>query len=259
MSSSTVLATSTQQLTATPTSSGSSGSTASGDASSAIDSNTIAGNFTTFLTLLTTQLQNQDPLDPLDTNQFTQQLVEFAQVEQQLKSNDQLATLISLQQTAQGTQVLGFVGKTVAVDGTTAQLTNGQAQWSLSITKPCTLNVSITNASGQTVYSNSFTAQAGTQSFDWDGRGNDGTQWPDGSYTISATATDASGQSTGVSTEIEGTVDSVDLTQTPPVLSIGGQNFTVNQIKRIVQPTTVVNTALTNPSSLLSGLTGASQ
>src|SRR5476649_1984522 len=84
-----------------------------------IDSNTIAGNFQTFLTLLTTQLKNQNPLDPLDTNQFTQQLVQFAGVEQQLKSNDQLTTLVSLQQTAQSTQALGFVGKTAVVDGST--------------------------------------------------------------------------------------------------------------------------------------------
>src|SRR5579864_6844767 len=64
---------------------------------------TLAGNFQTFLTLLTTQLQNQNPLDPLDTNQFTQQLVQFASVEQELKTNDQLTTLVSLQQTAQST------------------------------------------------------------------------------------------------------------------------------------------------------------
>src|SRR5438876_9532024 len=71
---------------------------------------TLAGNFQTFLQLLTTQLQNQNPLDPLDTNQFTQQLVQFAGVEQQLKTNDQLTQLVSLQQTTQATQALGFVG-----------------------------------------------------------------------------------------------------------------------------------------------------
>ena len=82
---------------------------------------TLAGNFQTFLTLLTTQLQNQNPLDPLDTNQFTQQLVQFAGVEQQLKTNDQLTALVSLQQTAQATQALDFVGKTAVVDGSTAR------------------------------------------------------------------------------------------------------------------------------------------
>ena len=89
---------------------------------------TLADNFQTFLTLLTTQLKNQNPLDPLDTNQFTQQLVQFAQVEQQLKSNDQLSTLVSLQQTAQATQALNFVGSTAVVDGSTAALTNGSAE-----------------------------------------------------------------------------------------------------------------------------------
>src|ERR1700716_597737 len=92
---------------------------------------TLAGNFQTFLTLLTTQLQNQNPLDPLDTNQFTQQLVQFAGVEQQLKTNDSLSTLVSLQQTAQSTQALGFVGKTAAVDGSTAALSKSSATWNL--------------------------------------------------------------------------------------------------------------------------------
>src|SRR5712671_4717458 len=91
----------------------------------------IADNFQTFLTLLTTQLKNQNPLDPLDTNQFTQQLVQFAGVEQQLKSNDQLASLVKLQSTAQATQALNFVGATAVVDGGTASLQKGAATWAL--------------------------------------------------------------------------------------------------------------------------------
>ena len=102
----------------------SSSSSSSATAANALASTQIAGNFQSFLTLLTTQLQNQNPLDPLDTNQFTQQLVEFAGVQQQLNTNDSLATLVSLQQTAQSTQALGFVGKTAVVNGSTAALTN---------------------------------------------------------------------------------------------------------------------------------------
>src|SRR5262245_31052263 len=79
-----------------------------------IDKNTLAGNFTTFLTLLTTQLKNQNPLEPLDTNQFTQQLVQFSQVEQQLKTNDQLATIVKMEQAAQSTLAMSFIGQTVA-------------------------------------------------------------------------------------------------------------------------------------------------
>jgi flagellar basal-body rod modification protein FlgD len=197
---------------------------------------TLAGNFQTFLTLLTTQLQNQNPLDPLDTNQFTQQLVQFASVEQELKTNDQLTTLVSLQQTAQSTQALTFVGKTAVVDGSTATLTNSQAAWQLSVPKDSTVKISIANSTGQTVFTGSYSVSAGNnQPFSWNGKGNDGTQWPDGKYTLSATAADSQGNSVAVSTQIEGVVSSVDLTQSPPLLSINGQTYTVNQIKSITQ------------------------
>ena len=130
----------------------SSSSSSSGAAANALASQQIAGNFQSFLTLLTTQLQNQNPLDPLDTNQFTQQLVEFAGVQQQLKTNDSLATLVSLQQTAQSTQALGFVGKTAVVDGSTAALTNSSATWKLSVPTNSNVNITIANSTGQTVF-----------------------------------------------------------------------------------------------------------
>jgi len=122
------------------------------------------GNFQTFLTLLTTQLQNQNPLSPLDTNQFTQQLVQFAGVEQQLKTNEELTSLITLQQTAQSTQALGFVGKTVVVDGNTANLTTLSATWDVSVPNAASLNLTITNSTGQTVFSNTYSVEAGDKS-----------------------------------------------------------------------------------------------
>ena len=204
---------------------------------SALNNNTeIASNFTTFLQLLTTQLQNQDPLSPMDTNQFTQQLVEFASVEQQMKSNDSLTTLVSLEQAAQSTQALALVGATVVVDGSTTQLTNGKANWSLNVTKPATATVTIKDVTGQTAYTSTFGVNPGTQNFTWDGHDTNGTLWPDGAYTMTATAADASGQSTAISTQIQARVDSVDLTQTPPLLSINGQTYTVNQLQKIVAP-----------------------
>jgi flagellar basal-body rod modification protein FlgD len=197
---------------------------------------TLAGNFQTFLSLLTTQLKNQNPLDPLDTNQFTQQLVQFAGVEQQLRTNSQLTTLVSLQQTAQATQALGFVGKTAVVDGSTAALTNSAATWDLSVPTNSNVSVSITNSTGQTVFTGSYAVNAGNnQPFTWDGKGNDGTQWPDGAYKLTATAADSAGNSVAVSTQIQGVVNSVDLTQSPPLLSINGQTYTVSQIKSIAQ------------------------
>jgi flagellar basal-body rod modification protein FlgD len=210
----------------------SSGSSAK--AANALASSQIAGNFQSFLTLLTTQLKNQNPLSPLDTNQFTQQLVEFAGVQQQLNTNDSLSTLVSLQQTAQSTQALGFVGKTASVAGSTASLTNGKAAWQLDVPSNSNINITITSSTGQTVFSGTFPANAGNnQPFNWNGQGNDGTQFPDGNYKLTATAKDTSGNTVAVNTQIEGLVSSVDLTQSPPLLSIDGQTFTVNQIRSI--------------------------
>src|SRR4051812_18930190 len=127
-------------------------SSGAGAVSNALDNTMIASNFTTFLTLLTTQLKNQNPLDPLDTNQFTQQLVQFASVEQQMKSNDQLHTLVSLQQSAQGTAALSYVGSTVVLDGSSTQMTNSSASWNLNVGKPATATITIQDSTGQTVY-----------------------------------------------------------------------------------------------------------
>ena len=228
-------ATSSPVVSGTSTVSTSSSSSSSASASSALASSQIAGNFQSFLQLLTTQLQNQNPLSPLDTNQFTQQLVEFAGVQQQLNTNDSLATLVSLQQTAQSTQALGFVGKTAVVKGSTAALTDSTATWQLSVPTASTVNVSITGSNGQTVFTGTYNATAGNnQPFTWNGQGNDGTQYPDGNYTLTATAKDAANNTVAIGTEVEGVVSSVDLTQSPPLLTIGGQTFTVTQIQSIV-------------------------
>ena len=210
-------------------------STASSTVKSATDDTMIASNFTTFLQLLTTQLKNQNPMDPLDTNQFTQQLVQFASVEQQMKSNDQLSTLVSLEQSAQATTALAYIGQTVVVDGSTSNLTNGQAKWTFNATKPATASVTIKDSTGQTAYSGTFGVQAGDNQFIWDGKGNDGKQWPSGNYSIAVTGKDASGNATAISTQVQSTVDSVDLSQNPPTLSINGTDYPMTKITKLVR------------------------
>jgi flagellar basal-body rod modification protein FlgD len=222
----------TVTATAVPTtSSTSSGTSSSSSSNSAISG--IANNFNEFLTLLTTQLQNQNPLNPLDTNQFTQQLVQFAQVEQQINANTSLSSLVSLQQSAQSTQALAFVGQTVTLNGSTTALSNSSAGWTLTSPSAANATVNVINSVGQTVYTGNYTLAKGAQSFAWNGKGNDGTQWPDGQYTLSVTAKDTSGNTVAVSTQIVGTVSSVDLTKTPPLLNVGGQSYTVNQVQTV--------------------------
>ncbi|MGB6543111.1 MAG: flagellar hook capping FlgD N-terminal domain-containing protein [Xanthobacteraceae bacterium] len=196
----------------------------------------LAGNFDTFLQLLTTQLQNQDPLDPLDTNQFTQQLVEFASVEQQVNMNTNLQTLISLQQTTEATSALQFLGSTVTATGNTATLSNATgspATWSLNAAAPATANITITNSSGQTAFTGTTTLNAGTQTFSWSGQGNSSVIWPDGNYTMTISATGANGQPVTVSTQVQGVVTGVNLSQNPPLLTVGGQNIALSQIQSI--------------------------
>ncbi len=96
------------------------------------------------------------------------------------------------------------------------------------------MTVTIANSKGQTVFTGNYSASAGNnQPFTWNGQGSDGTQWPDGLYTMTDTAADSSGNPVAISTQVGGTVSSVDLTQTPPLLLINGQNYTVSQVKSI--------------------------
>ncbi len=163
-------------------------------------SNRIANNFQDFLKLLTTQLQNQDPTAPLDTNQFTQQLVQFAQVEQQLATNSNLQNLITLQGTAQLTAITPLIGRTVEVEGKALPLQNGEAAGTYTLNTPTTgTAITISNAAGRVVRTATGETAAGTHGFVWDGRDNAGNRVPDGVYSVTVT-----GQ-TGTSTVTAGT------------------------------------------------------
>src|SRR5712691_6604673 len=209
---------------------------ASANASSLLGQQEIASNFQEFLKLLTTQLKNQDPLSPLDTNQFTQQLVAFASVEQQLKTNTDLDKLVMLNKTSQATAALGFVGSQVTADGSTTQSKNGLAAWNITSPRPAAASVSIVDQNGNTVWTGQQTLDTGTQSYSWNGRTSTGTIAPDGLYTIQITAQDAAGQSVAVSTQYTGTVTGVDLSGSQPLLQVGSSYLTISQIRSIQRP-----------------------
>jgi flagellar basal-body rod modification protein FlgD len=218
--------------TSTSNSSGSSSSSAS----SATAGLSIGGDFDTFLQLLTTQLQNQDPLDPMDADSFTQELVEFASVEQQVDMNTNMQTLISMQQTTEATSALQLVGSTVTISGSSATLsnaTNTPATWSLTTSTPATANVTITSSAGTTAYTGTVALNAGTQTYSWNGVGSNGQTWPDGTYTIAINATGANGQAVTVSTQTQGTVSGVNLSSNPPTLTVNGQSVQISQVTSI--------------------------
>jgi flagellar basal-body rod modification protein FlgD len=217
-------------------SSGSSSSSSTAQAAGTNASQQLAGNFDTFLQLLTTQLQNQNPLDPLDTNQFTEQLVEFASVEQQINMNTNLQSLIAMQQTTDATSALELVGSTVTVSGNSATLSNAtssSAIWNLTTSTPATATVTVTSSAGTTAYSGTMSLNAGSNSFTWNGQGNNGQTWPDGTYTLKVTATGANGQAVTVSTQVQGTVSGVNLSSNPPTLTVNGQSVQISQVTSI--------------------------
>lgn len=193
----------------------------------------IADNFDQFLLLLTTQLKNQSPLDPLDTNQFTQQLVQFAGVEQQIKTNDTLSSLLIANKTANLNNALNFVGANVTADGTTTALASGSAKWQLNAPRNGQAVITITNASGNQVYTTTRTLTAGDQTFTWDGRLDNGSVAPDGKYSITIAAKDSTGQVMTVKSEVSGVVDGVDVTGDVPILQIGGVSIPLTSIKSV--------------------------
>src|SRR3954452_25189704 len=130
----------------------------------------IAENFDSFLQLLTTQLKNQSPLDPLDTNQFTQQLVQFASVEQQLKTNETLSSLLTNAQASTAATAATYVGLDITADGATQSLSNGTASWTLTPARAAKATVTIKDANGAVVATKTATLQAGEQTFTWDGK-----------------------------------------------------------------------------------------
>ncbi len=208
--------------------------TNAGASSSASSRAGIADNFDTFLNILTTQLKNQNPLDPLDTNQFTQQLVQFSGVEQQLKTNDFLQSLILNSQASTATQATSFIGKTVTASTTVSELANGSASWSLNVDKDAgNSSIVIKDASGAEVYRTKGALTAGENTFTWDGVGSNGKSYPSGSYQISVDGRDTDGNYVPVTTEMSGKVDSVDFTGSEPFLMIGGAHISLSSVKTV--------------------------
>lgn len=261
------MTTSTAVNTASTNSTSSSTTNSTGTGTGNTGLQELASNFNSFLTLLTTQLQNQDPLDPMDTDTFTQELVEFTSVQQQVDMNTNLQTLISLQQTTEEAQAMQYLGANVTLTGTTATLsnaTNSPATWSLNSPSPATGNVTITNSSGQTVYTGTTSLNSGTQTYSWSGQSSSGVTEPDGQYTLAISATNASGQSVTVSTQVTGTVTGINLSQNPAEVTVNGQSYPISSIQSInsgsgtsglTSDLSTLNSSISSLNSAISSLT----
>ena len=212
-------------------------------ASKATQSSTkLAETFDTFLGLLTAQLKNQDPLDPLDSAQFTEQLVMFSSAEQSIAGNKNLETLIELFNSGNASNSVNYLGKTITAEGDEAVLTNGAASWQYTLDgNSAQTVVSIANANGNTVFTGPGLTTKGSHNFDWDGKNTQGLPQPDGLYTNTITAKDINGQSVASTTTMEGVVSGIESLDDGAVLSVNGVKIPTAKIvavKQTEQPTT---------------------
>ncbi len=192
---------------------------------------TLSGNYETFLRLLTTQMQNQDPLEPMDATKFTEQLVSYSQVEQQIATNTSLNSLISLTKSAAGANAVNYLGKTALTAGPVSSLAAGEASWRYTLPRDAaSIQINVTDANGRVIRSTTGDASVGMHDFTWNGASANGTQLPDGPYTLSIVArladgTNVPGTITGV-----GQVNEIDMSGIEPLVTIGSRKLNLSDI-----------------------------
>ena len=191
----------------------------------------LANDFNQFLTLLTTQLANQDPLSPMDTTEFTNQLVLFAGVEQQIASNENLENLISLSGGNQAVQAVSYIGKRVEANGNIFQLTEDGAEIGYDLaTEAQTATLLIFDENDQLVRLESVDVEAGSHSFIWDGTNADGVQLDPGAYSFAVSAIDEDDAGVDVETSVTGVVDGVEVREEGVVLTVGKTEMLLDNV-----------------------------
>ena len=177
----------------------------------------LSQNFDTFLTLLTSQLKNQDPLSPIDSNQFTQQLVQYSQVEQQIQTNDTLTKLTSQQKATAGTAALSYLGRTATIASDATRLQNGAASWTYNLgAAASSTTLSVIDASGREVLSTAGSSKAGDNTFSWDGKRAGGAPAADGVYRLVVKAVDGAGKTITPKISVSEKITGVDLSGAEP-------------------------------------------
>lgn len=216
-----------------------SGSTAEGSKSAEAEAK-LEEDLNRFLNLLVTQLKNQDPLDPMDSNEFTSQLVQFASVEQQIFQNSNLETLVELEQTNQISSMVDFIDKIVEVDGTSFPLENSAAQFTYTMPQGAkSASVIIRDSSGLTIFEQDANLDAGQHTFNWDGKDRFGQTMPDGEYTALVTGLNNSGEILQISQTVFGRITGIGLENGNTTLFMGDIEVPQTQVLSVKQAATV--------------------
>lgn len=203
----------------------------------AASSSQLTNDFDDFLTLLTTQLQNQDPLEPMDSSEFTNQLVQFSSVEQQISTNQNLEALLAASNLQGDSSLLGYLGKTVVAETDLAALSDGSATWLYDLgTTAESTTLTIRNENGQLVAQSEGATEAGIHELQWDGKDLSGNDLPDGLYTISIEAQTAGGISIANTSYARGIATELDRTGGQTLVKIGNLPIDPTSILAVKSP-----------------------
>ncbi len=196
----------------------------------------LADDFNQFLTLLTTQLANQDPLSPMDTTEFTNQLVLFAGVEQQIASNENLEELISLSGGNQAVQAVSYIGKHAQAKGNIFQLTENGAEVGYNLAGEAkTATLLIFDEADNLVLLEPVDVEEGNHKFVWDGKNADGVQLDPGAYSFAVSAIDEDDGGVDVETSVSGVVDGVEVRDEGVILTVGKTEMLLDNVFGIRQ------------------------
>lgn len=205
-----------------------------GASKSALAQDKMEKDLNQFLNLLVTQLKNQDPLEPLNANEFTQQLVQFASVEQQIYQNANLEKLVGMQQTSQVGSMVGYLGTVIEANGSSFNLEYGHAKFSYNLeSKAVSSTLTIQDVLGKTVWSGPVSTDAGKEIFTWDGLKSDGTQAPDGPYTAVISAKDQYGELINVAQTVFGRVTGAGAQDGKVTLSMGAVDAPLDDVLNV--------------------------
>ena len=201
-------------------------------ATSSSSSTTSSLTSSDFLNLLVNELQTQDPLDPTNSTDFINQLTSYANFDEQQTLNTNLSSLATSFNSLLTLNASNYIGKTVEAKADTATLQNGQASFGYSLNSAASsVTLTVTDSSGNAVWTGSGTTTAGSNSFAWDGKTTDGTQLSDGGqYSLSVAATDSSGNAISGYTTVSGTVTGVDSSSGTPMLTVSGTPINISSI-----------------------------
>lgn len=201
----------------------------------------LAGNFDDFLKLLITQLKNQDPTAPLDTNEFTQQIVQFSSVEQAINTNKNLEALIDMNKVTQNSNIVSFTGKEVEAEGSLVSYSGKEDEdvlFAYNLDEEVDdAFVTIRDMDGNTVFNGTATKKAGRNVISWDGGGNSGEKVPAGNYQVFVTTKNSEGTLNNEVTFIKGVVQGVNVASENPTLIVNGEEIPLDKVRFVGQST----------------------